>query len=576
MNATWYRRHLLDTLALLLLLTACGRADPGTADAASGKPENNSPTVDGNVPAGVDEDTDASEANGPTAGDGPLLTTADASVRGRTAGNVEQFLGIPYAKPPVGSLRFNRPEAQPFTGVQNAVSFGNKCLQFAGTSLIGDENCLFLNVYRPANMDASQRLPVLFWIHGGSFTTGAGSDYDPQRLVETNRIIVVTINYRLGPLGFLALPALSQEAAADGLSGDYGLMDQQEALRWVNSNIAVFGGDPERVTIAGESAGGASVCAQLASPLADGLFSQAVIQSASCAAIALADSERIGTDNNTVAAVGCYDPSQVPQCLRGKSASDLMSKVPARGYGVVVGGKLLPKSPDDVVRAGLPRNRPLLIGGLRDEIAFFAAYFSDYFELTKEAYAPALGRIFPTLTTSEITQRYPITDRLAPEPFFAISAVSSDSGFFYGSPTFIYSQALGGCVTSRLADAFSKSTTTFAYELDDPNFSWATQTTQSRLLKGASHTSDLPFLFDLKAPLNQAFDDEQNSLADQMVRAWGAFVEGGNPSTSTNLWPAYTAAAPSMLHLEPGAVSVSKDFRERHNCEFWKASLALP
>jgi para-nitrobenzyl esterase len=350
-------------------------------------------------------------------------------------------------------------------------------------------------------------------------------------------------------------------------------MDQQEALRWVQANIATFGGDPERVTIAGESAGGASVCAQLTSPLANGLFSQAIIQSASCFAMDVVEAERLGTA--TAATIGCSTPSDQLKCLRDdKTAADIVYRGTGV-YAVVTGGQLLPTAPADVVTDGLPSPVPVLIGSLRDEIAFFAAYFPDYFRLTAERYAPALAALFPALSTSEITRRYPIDGRPAPEPFFAISAVASDSGFFYGSPTFIYSQALGGCVTSRLADALSSSTTTYAYELDDPNFAWATETTGSPLLKGASHTSDLPFLFELEAPLSRPFTDVQAALADQMVRAWGAFVATGDPSTTTTPWPAYSAAAPSMLHLEPSRVSTTLDFRERHHCDFWETSLAL-
>jgi para-nitrobenzyl esterase len=572
MDVMLHRNSLRDTIALLLLALACGAADD-PADAAVAPPgEDGPPALHGNVEVGLEDPPSDLDATALAAGDAPVVQTADASVRGLSSGSVEQFLGIPYAEPPVGALRFRPPVPLLLAGELNATTFGSECLQGTATDPVGDESCLFLNVYRPANVDASQRLPVMFWIHGGSFTSGAGSDYDPRRLVKTNGVIVVTINYRLGPLGFLALPALSGEAG-DGLSGDYGLMDQQEALRWVKANIATFGGDPARVTIAGESAGGASVCAQLTSPLASGLFSQAIIQSASCIALGVADAERFGTD--TAAAIGCSTPTDHLTCLRDdKTAADIVYKGTGV-YGVVAGGNLLPTEPDAVVRTGLPRPVPVLIGSLRDEIAFFAAYFPAYFGLTAADYAPTLAALFPALETSEITTRYPIEGRPAPQPFFAISAVASDSGFFYGSPTFIYSQALGGCVTSRLADALSSSTTTFAYELDDPSFTWATQTTQSPLLKGASHTSDLPFLFELDAPLSQPFNDAQNNLADQMVRAWGAFVATGDPSTTTNPWPAYTAAAPTLLHLEPSAVSTTHDFRERHHCDFWKTSLAL-
>lgn len=171
---------------------------------------------------------------------------------------------------------------------------------------------------------------------------------------------------------------------------------------------------------------------------------------------------------------------------------------------------------------------------------------------------------------------YPVAGRPAPQPFFAITAVASDSGYFYGTSRFIYWQALGGSVTSRLADKLSASTTTFAYELDDPAFTWNTAATGSPLTKGASHTSDLAFLFDLDPPLNQPFDAAENALADTMVRAWGAFVKTGNPSTGATAWPAYTQASRTMLHLEPDRVALTTDFDARHSCDFWRTVLALP
>jgi para-nitrobenzyl esterase len=491
-------------------------------------------------------------------------------VGGLRSGTVEQFLGIRYAT----AERFAAPVTQPL-GAGPFTTFGCRCPQVNAGVFGGEEDCLFLNVYRPSNVEASERLPVLFWIHGGSFMTGAGSDYDPSRLVETNRIIVVTVNYRLGPLGFLALAAPSE--GGEGLSGEYGLQDQQEALRWVRANIATFGGDPGRVTIAGESAGGAAVCAQISAPSSVGLFAQAIIQSASCAALDLATARAFGA--GTASAVQCADQATAVDCLRGKTPSQLTSV--AGTYGVVAGGAVLPQSPEAVLAAGVPGRVPVMVGSLRDEIAFFAAYFPDYFNLTEASYGAALQAVFPAanfpgVNPADVVSLYPLEGHPAPRAFFAISAVASDSGYFFGSQAFIYWQALGGCVTSRLADTLSRSTATFAYELDDPEFLWNTTTTLSPLTKGASHTSDLPFLFELGAPLNQPFGVEQNALADAMVRAWGAFVNTGDPSTPARSWPGYNEAARNLLHLEPGAVGLTTDFNARHHCAFWRTALNLP
>ena len=208
----------------------------------------------------------------------PPVVTDSGPVRGTVNGNVAEFLGIPYAAPPVGNLRWMPPQRYGrWKGVRDAFSFGNVCTQGGR----GSENCLFLNVYVPnfkKNANKHSAMPVMFWIHGGGLTGGAGSDYDPTPLLAPGNVIVVTINYRLGYLGFFAQTALDSEGHD---AGNYGLMDQQFAMQWVQHNIAVFGGDPSNVTIFGESAGGHSVYCNLASPTAAGLFSRAIAESGS-------------------------------------------------------------------------------------------------------------------------------------------------------------------------------------------------------------------------------------------------------------------------------------------------------
>src|SRR5947208_9316334 len=211
---------------------------------------------------------------------GPVVVTTGGAVRGRVVGGVAEFLGIPYAAPPVGPLRWRPPQpASRWTGVRDARSFGPHCAQppspFGGGT--GSEDCLYLNVFAgtPAGHVRDPR-PVMLWIHGGALTTGESDDYDPSPLVRDG-VVVVSINYRLGLFGFLAHPALV--SGPGGPSGNYGLMDQQAALRWVQRNIRGFGGDPGDVTVFGESAGGLSTLSQLASPGARGLFQQAIVES---------------------------------------------------------------------------------------------------------------------------------------------------------------------------------------------------------------------------------------------------------------------------------------------------------
>jgi len=219
-----------------------------------------------------------------TGGPAPLVVRTDHGlVRGLDQHGAREFLGIPYAAPPVGPNAWRPPQPfPPWRGVRAATKPGHDCAQTGSlatgvptTSLF--ENCLFLNVYTPPRQ-AGHPLPVMVWIHGGGFTGGAGRIYDGAVLAARRHVIVVTINYRLSAFGFLALPSLDAESP-DNSSGNYGLMDQQAAMRWVQNNAFAFGGDPGTVTIFGESAGGASVCANMASPTALGLFAHAIAES---------------------------------------------------------------------------------------------------------------------------------------------------------------------------------------------------------------------------------------------------------------------------------------------------------
>lgn len=501
------------------------------------------------------------------AGDPLIVSTARGALRGVASGESEQFHGIPYAAPPVGALRWAPPAPpEPWTDVRDASAAGAICSQLTLAGVVGNEDCLSLAVYRPARREPATPLPVMVWIHGGSFVSGAGSIYDPRRLVESGDIIVVTLNYRLGMLGFLAHPALTAESS-DGLSGDYGLLDQQAALRWVRDNIAAFGGDPAQVTIDGQSAGGASVCAQLASPTTAGLFSRAIIQSASCASAPLALAEAQGS--SLASALGCSDASGAAECLRGLPAEQLTSAQTAALFGPIAGGELLPEAPAAVVAAGRQAPVPVLIGGVSDEMRGF---FALEYPLDPASYAGALAAHFPSFSAAAIAAEYPLADY--PEPYLALTAALSDSGAYLAG-------SLGGCVTSDLADLFSASTTTYAYDLDDPDFTWAPGLIPVPVPRGASHSSDIAFLFETRGVvLSEPFAPEQTALAGEMVSAWSAFIRAGDPndadpSAPSTKWPRYDAGARQMLHLEPGATAISPNFRESHRCAFWQSLRAM-
>ncbi|MBP6729758.1 MAG: carboxylesterase family protein, partial [Microthrixaceae bacterium] len=229
---------------------------------------------------------DAGGGAGGGGGAGPVLdvTIDSGPIEGKLVGSTRAFLGIPYAAAPVGDLRFRSPQpVEPWTDTRAYTEVGPGCPQSPVFVTTVSEDCLTLNVWTPA-APSSAALPVMVFLHGGAFVGGSGGqiNYDGQRLSESGRVIVVTINYRLGPLGFLSHPALAAEDPAHATSGMYGLEDQTAALAWVKANAAAFGGDPGNVTIFGESAGGISACLHLVMPASAGLFDRAIIESGPC------------------------------------------------------------------------------------------------------------------------------------------------------------------------------------------------------------------------------------------------------------------------------------------------------
>ena len=305
-------------------------------------------------------------------GANPIVRIDDGLIRGASATGVNSFRGLPYAAPPTGKLRWRPPQpASSWSGVRDATQFGPSCPQstvnnpFLPPGTIS-EDCLYLNVYTPTARPGANR-PVLVWIHGGGLVQDGGRNYDGTKLAAAGTV-VVTINYRLGALGFLAHPALASRPG--GAAGNYGLMDQQAALRWVQRNIAQFGGDPRNVTIAGQSAGGLSVLAQMVSPGARGLFQRAIVQSGTFALNQqpLATAEAAG--ETFARAVGC--PDQTATCLRNVPVSDLVSNFGVEIPGVVDGSVLTQPIGTALARGQFARV-PVINGITHDEELLFVA-----------------------------------------------------------------------------------------------------------------------------------------------------------------------------------------------------------
>ncbi|MFI6039167.1 carboxylesterase family protein [Streptomyces sp. NPDC051315] len=304
-----------------------------------------------------------------TPGSRPLsavVQTADGKIRGTHRTGYDAWLGIPYAADASGAGRWKAPRpAAKLSGVRDATSFSSRCAQNSGwdpgyEKTVTTEDCLDLNVYVPDT--ARARTPVVVWIHGGGFTGGAGQDTNPGRFVTQTGAIVVTLNYRLGVLGTLNIPQ-PQAEGKDG-PGNYGLLDQQAALRWVHANIDRFGGDPKNVTLAGQSAGAGSVCDHLASPTAKGLFSRAVLMSGGCSLQSAASGRAQSTA--FVKEAGCA-AADVLACLRAKPAADLLAAQKTAGVSPSVGGRAFPVDPATAVRTGQFNRVPVMLGQTNSE-----------------------------------------------------------------------------------------------------------------------------------------------------------------------------------------------------------------
>jgi para-nitrobenzyl esterase len=413
----------------------------------------------------------------PTLAASTLVAAPDGTFQGKldTTSTVRQFLGIRYAQPLTSNLRWKPPQpVTPSVATQAATQFGNHCPQsftpFGNATLT--EDCLFLNVYTP-NGDrghdsergngsqfegADGRRPVMVWIHGGALAVGESNEFDATRLVQRG-VVVVTINYRLGALGFLAHPALTGESP-DHISGNYGFQDQQAALKWVRRNIKAFGGNPEKVTVFGESAGGLSTFVNLVSPTARGLFHRAIVESGaySLTQPTLAQAEAAGT--NFASAVQCNqtNPADVLTCLRALTVSTILNVTSFRP-APNVDGKLLTQSIASALADGQFNRMPLMNGSNHDEWNLFVALDFDL------AGHPVTAATYPAAIAATI--RVPPTS-----PAVALVEAQYPGGSF---PT--YDQAVGAlgtdaifACTARFADELaSKFVPTFAYEFNDNN-----------------------------------------------------------------------------------------------------------
>ncbi|MFD8985544.1 carboxylesterase/lipase family protein, partial [Streptomyces sp. NPDC059564] len=493
--------------------------------------------------------------------------TAEGPVRGRAHGTYATFEGIPYAAPPTGPLRWRLPRAAPHrAGVLDAGAPGARCVQLpplgpGGPS--GSEDCLYLNVTAPAGPGRGR--PVMVWFHGGGFRNGAGDPYRPEPLAVRGDTVVVTVNYRLGVFGFFGHPEL-------GGAPDFGLADQQAALRWVRANAAGFGGDPGEVTVFGESAGGLSVCAHLASPASAGLFARAIAQSGSCSTTvppyALLPTlgayepivpERRTVSEGTAAAVrlGCGAPPSgtVLDCLRGLDAGRLATTELMDGFsGVSYGNALLPLEPRRALESGRFHRVPVIQGTNLDETRLFLAQ-------TLAAYPVDGERGYRARLLASFGASAPAVEAAYPAASFPTAALAFATALSDASFT---------CPALRDSRALARHVPTYGYLFADrgaPNSVGLPE--PAGFPYGAAHGFELPYLF-TSVPLAEP----QRLLSEAMTGYWTRFARTGSPNgPGAAAWPRIApSAAASVLRLAPGPGGIRPfEAAAAHHCALWDA-----
>jgi len=452
------------------------------------------------------------------------------------------YRGIPFARPPVGERRLRRPEPPArHEGVLEASKFGPVCSQEpsllnGGKAEAYGEDCLYLNVWRPAK---SGKFPVMVWIYGGGFVGGAGSFdiYDGAHLASRQDVVVVTFNYRLGALGFLALPELKEEDPK-GSTGNYGILDQVRALEWARDNIAAFGGDPDKVTVFGQSAGGMSICALLVSPEANGLFHRAMLMSGPCRLMTeLPDG--YAKSRALVTSMGCDGPDML-SCMRSRPTAAFETKAPndlfAGGvaWSPTVDGSVLPAMPVELIQDGNYQKVPVIIGTTRDELRIYTMMIPGL-GLWSRGTVKELMKLLTGPNYAAIMSLYDFHDFRRPIDL----ALAFGNQMVFDTPLFLMAEAMAGQNPVHI------------YRMD-----WD----QTRLphKMGAFHAIDVPFVFgalnadaDLAKLLASKKTYERNKdLGYTMMDYVTNFARSGDPNgEGVPPWPAYTKEGRERLYF---------------------------
>ncbi len=504
----------------------------------------------------------AQSAPDPAAAHHPIVVAPAGTVEGLKIGDMDAYRGIPYAAPPVGPLRWEPPQAPtPWSGTLDATKFANHCPQLGGSVGIASttEDCLFLNVFVPKNASPKANLPVMVWFHGGGFSSGESDDYNLKKWVEHGRV-AVTLNYRLGALGFLTTTGLSAEPHPQV---NYGIMDQRAALEWVRANIAAFGGNPRNTTILGQSAGGASVVTHLVSPGSKGLFQGALIESGSYVFIQVQTLATALANGNTFAAnVGC-DPADTA-CLRAVSVKKILAApspggITAIAGGLTVDGTILPQAPLDALLAQKYTHVPIVQGTNHDEFRLFIAELFDLSggPLTADEYPffveATLSEVGLGADTARVLAKYPLANYASPDlaasamatdAAFATTAVVSDNLLALGTPVYAYEFADEHCPDDFLPPV------SFPY--------------------GAAHEFELPFLGDSFTRTLLPLTPAERRLSATMIDYWTQFSGTGSPDNwNTPLWLPYFPLVADVSEFVPATPYMSTRYADFHKTAFW-------
>ena len=491
-------------------------------------------------------------------GDELTVHIDSGTLHGGKTDSVRHFLGIPYAAPPVGDLRWRAPQAvTPWSGTRQALMVGDQCpqsLSYSGPSSI--EDCLYLNVWSPSG---AHDLPVMVWLHGGAFIFGSGGDkYYAGDHLAAQGVVVVTINYRLGAFGFMALPQLDSEDPAYPTSGNYGLEDQRAALEWVQRNIAAFGGDPDKVTLFGESAGGFSTCVQYFSSRTKDLFGKAIVESGLCGASILENTHQTALDQGTALAtqLGCTS-GDILTCMRGQTSDALLAatKLP-QPVTQTPGG---PFYQAQVLASGLPnvdgfviekplsqaflapaQARPLIIGTNKDEGTLFQAAIYAKPVTDESEMRAALAVRYTSPQVDAIVSHYPVASYASAND--ALAAITGDAYFV--------------CPARRMARAEAATTNVYRYSFERPLDNPFAQNL------GVFHSSEIPFVFgNDNYPLGSMASGA--ALATTMETEWTEFAKSGVPSSD---WPMWTSSDPYMQLTDSPSVQMGL---KTALCDFW-------